>query len=64
MGCLFDGIIYDFNESLFVGILEIKSFFLLRGKFIDECLNLRRDFCIYRDENGVIRFKCNYKFFF
>ena len=64
MGCSPDGIIYDPNESPSVGILEIKSFFSLRGKSIDECLNLRRDLCIYKDENGAIRLKPNHKFFF
>ena len=60
-----DGIINDPSEIPSVGILEIKSFFfLLRGKSIDECLNMRRDLCIHRDENGAITLKRNHKFFF
>ena len=64
MGCSPDGIIYDPKENASVGILEIKSFFSFRGKSIDECLNLRRDLCNYRDEIGAIRLKRNHKFFF
>lgn len=47
MGCLFDGVIYDFNENLLVGILEIKSLFLMKGKLVEECLEFKRDICIY-----------------
>ena len=40
MGCSPDGIIYDPNENPSVGILEIKCLFAMRGKTIEECLEL------------------------
>ena len=38
MGCSPDGIIYDPNKNPSVGILEIKSFFSMKGKTVEECL--------------------------
>jgi len=64
MGCSPDGIIYDPNENPSVGILEIKSLFSMKGKSIEECLELKRDICIHRDNNGEIRLKQNHKYYF
>lgn len=38
----------------------------MRGKSIAECLELKRDICIYQDENGDIRLKRirNHKYYF
>ena len=38
MGCSPDGVIYDPNENPSVGILEIKSLFLMKGKSVEECM--------------------------
>ena len=64
MGCSPDGIIYDSNENPSVGILEIKSLFSMKGKSIEECLELKRYICIHRDSNGEIRLKDNHKYYF
>ena len=52
LGFSLDGIIYDPNENPSVGILEIKCLFAMRGKTIEECLELKRDIFVYPDENG------------
>ena len=64
MGCSPDGIIYDPNENPSVGILEIKSFFSMKGKTVEECLELKRDICIHRNENGEISLKQSHKYYF
>ena len=52
MGFSPDRIIYDPNENPSAGILEIKCLFAMRGKTIEECLELKRDIFVYPDENG------------
>ena len=64
MGCSPDGIIYDPNKNPSVGILEIKSFFSMKGKTVEECLELKRDICIHRNENGEISLKQSHKYYF
>ena len=64
MGCSPDGIIYDPNENPSVGILEIKSFFSMKGKTVEECLELKRDICIHQNENGEISLKQSHKYYF
>ena len=60
MGCWLDGIIYDPNENPPVGILEIKSLFAMKGKTVEECLELKRDICIHRNINGEISITFSY----
>jgi len=36
----------------------------MKGKSIEECLELKRDICIHRDNNGEIRLKHNHKYYF
>ena len=55
MGCSPDGIVYDTSENPSVGSLEIKSLFSMKGKSVEECLQLKRDICIHRGKNGDIR---------
>ena len=64
MGCSPDGIIYDTNEIPSVGILEIKSLFSMKGKSVEESLELKKDICIHQDKNGDIRLKRNHKYYF
>ena len=64
MGCSPDGVIYDPNENPSVGILEIKSLFSMKGKSVEECLELKRDICIHRNQNGEIGLKHNHKYYF
>lgn len=64
MGCSPDGVIYDPNENPSVGILEIKRLFSMKGKSVEECLELKRDICIHRNQNGEIGLKHNHKYYF
>ena len=48
MGCSPDGIVYDTSENPSVGILEIESLFSMKGKSVEECLQLKRDICIHK----------------
>ena len=52
----------DPNENPSVGILEIKSLFSMKRKSVEECLELKRDICIHRNQNGEIGLKHKYYF--
>ena len=63
MGCSPDDVIYD-PENPSVGILEIKSLFLMKGKSVDEHLELNRDICIHQNKNGEIGLKHKHRYYF
>lgn len=64
MSCSPDRIIYDPNKNPSVGILEMKSLFSMKGKSVEEFLELKGDIRIHRDKSGDIRLKRNHKFYF
>ena len=36
----------------------------MKGKTVEECLELKRDICIHRNENGEISLKQSHKYYF
>ncbi len=36
----------------------------MKGKSVEECLELKKDICIHQDKNGDIRLQRNHKYYF